>query len=569
MTETPTGGGYRILSVLGQGGFGTVYRARYEGSGGFSKEVAIKVLNPDMGGVEEMARRLRDEARLLGLLRHPAIVTADRLARLEGRWAVVMELIDGLDLQQLGEATELPLGVVLEIGAQVAGALHAAWHTPGPAGEPLEVLHRDIKPGNVLLTAYGEVKILDFGVARAELDSREAETGRFILGSPQYMAPERLDGEEGPAGDVYSLGVMLLQALTGDTLGRTTPVPREHAKRLEARLQPLRVGLDGDLQLVAELLAVLMAHEPQDRPTALDCQEALRALAEAAGGPSIRRWAMTTVPPLLAEARVAAAAAAQEAGILDTVLVDEGEAPPPSGDQAGEEIEPGPPPVHTAEPPRALSPAPEREAPSEPVEVGALADLVSDEPPQPSRRSGAVAANRTAALAAARRDDLFEQPPTAGDKVPWRVIGLAIGLGAALGVVGMLFLGDEEAPQAEPQAVQMLAAPGAEVEPEEPQAEEELPSGTRRRGPASSEPDQALRVQPPHPKVLVTGDADEVYLVSATGTYAIPGPVPADTYTVEAVFPNRERVAAGTVTVQAEVPLTVHCSASMLGCKAR
>lgn len=113
MTE---GRQYKVLGAVGRGGFGTVYRAELSGEGGFSKVVALKVLNPDMEEVGEMAVRLRDEARVLGLLQHRAIVQVDGLVRLSGRWTVVMEYVEGADLKQvIASAGKIPPTVALTI----------------------------------------------------------------------------------------------------------------------------------------------------------------------------------------------------------------------------------------------------------------------------------------------------------------------------------------------------------------------------------------------------------------------------------------------------------------------
>ena len=100
---------YQILGVIGKGGFGTVYKAQLLGEGGFKRTVALKVLNADMREMEDVASRLRDEARLLGLLRHRAILGVDGLVRLNGRWTVVMEFIDGADLGRVTRTSLLPL----------------------------------------------------------------------------------------------------------------------------------------------------------------------------------------------------------------------------------------------------------------------------------------------------------------------------------------------------------------------------------------------------------------------------------------------------------------------------
>ncbi|MBK9649375.1 MAG: protein kinase [Deltaproteobacteria bacterium] len=125
---------YNILGTLGKGGFGTVYKAQLHGSAGFTKIVALKVLNAEVAGKEEFARRARDEARVLGLVRHRAIVQVDGLVVLQGHWVVVMEYVSGVDLKRLMQAGPVPPGVAAG-SSEVAQALDAAYREPGARGQ--------------------------------------------------------------------------------------------------------------------------------------------------------------------------------------------------------------------------------------------------------------------------------------------------------------------------------------------------------------------------------------------------------------------------------------------------
>jgi serine/threonine-protein kinase len=291
---------YRIEGVLGQGGFGTVYKAQLLGEGGFTRQVALKVLNADMVGVEDVARRLRDEARLLGLLRHRAILHVDGLVRMKGRWTVVMEFIDGCDLQKVARGGGVPLGPALEIVGEVASALHVAYTTPSPSGVPLALLHRDIKPPNILITSAGEVKVLDFGIARAEFGGREAKTRSVMYGSVGYMAPERLDFEELPEGDVYALGTVLYEILTGDPFGKASIRTERHQAKVDEAILLVERKFGPMPPDFPELLGSMLAYDPEDRPSAREVERRCRSIRQAVHGPWLRDWAEHAVPPLLA-----------------------------------------------------------------------------------------------------------------------------------------------------------------------------------------------------------------------------------------------------------------------------
>ncbi|MFZ5479804.1 MAG: protein kinase domain-containing protein [Myxococcota bacterium] len=288
---------YEILERIGAGGFGSVYRARVVGAGGFSKLVAVKILRSDREADEEMGQRLRDEARLLGLFRHRAVVQSDGLVRLGGSWAVVMELVEGVSLRKLCAAGPVPVAAALEVCAEVAGALHAAWTATGRDGTQLRILHRDVKPSNIQITGLGEVKLLDFGIARADFESREAKTVAFHFGTDLYMAPERGDHVYGPEGDVYSLGVVLYNLLTGVQLGRAWSLEQRHRELVEEGLDYLgeTYAHPPTLPEVRALLERTLAFDRARRPTARELERQLGELRLKVGGPGLRDWAEDAV----------------------------------------------------------------------------------------------------------------------------------------------------------------------------------------------------------------------------------------------------------------------------------
>ena len=289
-----------------------MYLAEMATSGGFSKLVAVKLLRGHFATDTDIVSRLKDEARLLGQLRHPAIVQADDLVELQGRLAIVMEYVPGCNLNWLlstrNNPEPIPASVALTIIRRIAEAMEAAWSRPSTlSGEPLKVLHRDIKPSNVRITADGELKVLDFGIARAEAMDRETDTQMVRIGSVPYMAPERLlDLPVGPASDVYSLGVTFYEVAARVRYGRAGHTRAEHDTAVETRLCDLRLPDYGTAGAgVRELLARMLAWEPERRPTAGEVADRCRSLARKAPGPTLEEWSpsvVSRVAPLYADA---------------------------------------------------------------------------------------------------------------------------------------------------------------------------------------------------------------------------------------------------------------------------
>lgn len=291
---------FEIRGLLGKGGFGRVYLAELMSLGGFRKQVALKVLDPNVTTNVDAAQRLRDEARLLGLLRHQNIVAVDDLVRFDEGWGVVMEYVAGVDLGVLltdharrGE-TFSPRAAA-ELARAVAKALDAAYTAAPPGGEPLRAIHRDIKPGNVRITPEGQVKVLDFGIARAEFQAREAVTGDGNYGSLAYMSPERVMGDgDTAAGDVYALGVVLWESLLCRPRGRALLRREKHDEQVAEMLAA--VEHEGLRTLIAEMVAF----DCEGRPSAHDVVERLRALQAVLPGAELEQVARQRVPALMA-----------------------------------------------------------------------------------------------------------------------------------------------------------------------------------------------------------------------------------------------------------------------------
>ena len=207
-------GHYEIEAKLGQGGMGTVYRARDTVLG---RTVAIKVLAADAVSEADAAPRILREARAASRLNHPNIVTVHELARTGETEFLVMEYVEGAPLAALIQPGGLPIDRILDYATQIADALAAA-HEAG-------LVHRDVKPGNVMVMPTGRVKVLDFGLARhlpaAPADETRAATAEFATrhgaaGTIGYMAPEQIEGRPADArSDVFALGVVIFELLAG------------------------------------------------------------------------------------------------------------------------------------------------------------------------------------------------------------------------------------------------------------------------------------------------------------------------------------------------------------------
>ena len=199
------GGRYRLIELLGSGGMATIYRATDTGLG---RDVALKLLRPEYLQDPDFSARFRQEAQAAASLSHPNVVTVYDYGEDPSGPFIVMELVDGEDLATiLRRSGTLPPRQVARIGAGVARALAAA-HARG-------LIHRDIKPGNVLIGTDGRVKVVDFGIARAISEAQVTLPGT-TLGSVHYFSPEQARGEPATAAsDIYSLGIVLYEMLTG------------------------------------------------------------------------------------------------------------------------------------------------------------------------------------------------------------------------------------------------------------------------------------------------------------------------------------------------------------------
>lgn len=215
-------GRYEVIQPLAIGGMAELFLARARAAAGFEKTVVVKRILPNLATDSTIRTLFLDEARLAATLEHPNIVQVFDLGDNDGELYFVMEYVHGADVARLARAADdpLPLAVAIEIVVQAAAGLHHAHEHVDRAGRPLGIVHRDISPSNLLCTWGGNIKIADFGIAKATSRSPDARTRTGALrGKAMYMSPEHARGEPIDArSDVFALAVVLWELTTGRRL---------------------------------------------------------------------------------------------------------------------------------------------------------------------------------------------------------------------------------------------------------------------------------------------------------------------------------------------------------------
>jgi len=217
-TRSRAFGRYELLIEMGQGGMATLYLGRIRGPESFEKLLAVKKIHDHLANEEQFVRMFLDEAKIAALIHHPNVATIFDLGQADGSYYIAMEYIHGQNLTDvLKEAVrhpaEFPWPVVARIIADAASGLHAAHELLNPEGKPLNVVHRDVSPQNILVSYDGYVKIVDFGVAYAAEKLSQTTTGT-LKGKVSYMSPEQTRGESvDRRSDIFSLGIVLYECL--------------------------------------------------------------------------------------------------------------------------------------------------------------------------------------------------------------------------------------------------------------------------------------------------------------------------------------------------------------------
>jgi len=270
-TEAPADlfGRYILLDKLGEGGMGRVDRAIQTGAMGFNKQVAIKRLRSDSD--DEKARRaLLNEAKLGGQLKHPNIVETYDFGEVDGTFFLCMEFVDGITLDRLLSACEreglrLPLAVVFEIICAVCDALDYAHHARDGAGRPLKVVHRDLKPGNIIISRGGVPQVMDFGIAKTQM--HQTTTAAVAKGTPLYMSPEQIESSSTLDGrsDLFAIGAILYELCTGRRLFEAESVANLLFQVITADVVEQMRDLDQMLPGLGDVCGRCLAKEPGKR----------------------------------------------------------------------------------------------------------------------------------------------------------------------------------------------------------------------------------------------------------------------------------------------------------------
>lgn len=279
-------GDYEILGLLGSGGMGKVYQVRNL----ISRRVeAMKVLLPDLTTDRDLVERFLNEIRISASLDHPNIAALRTAQRVGNQLIMIMEFVEGSTLDQLMRAGKIPLGQGLDYMAQSLTALSYA-HARG-------VVHRDIKPPNIMLTPAGVIKLMDFGIAKIASDSKLTKTG-VMVGSVYYMSPEQIEGRElDGRSDLYSLGVTLYEVVTGKRPFNGDSEYQIMAAHLKTNPQP---PLEWDSSLpprLNEIIMMALEKDPARRFQSADAFRRALGTLSAAQAPKAKPVEMAAPPP--------------------------------------------------------------------------------------------------------------------------------------------------------------------------------------------------------------------------------------------------------------------------------
>jgi formylglycine-generating enzyme required for sulfatase activity len=290
-------GRYAVYGEIGVGGMAVVRFGKLLGSAGFTRRVAVKCLHPHYARDPEFRKMFIDEARIASRIAHPNVVSTLDVVSSDGELFMVMEYVPGESLARLRSTVSrtggrIPVSIALGIVQMVLFGLHAAHEAKSAAGEPLDIVHRDVSPGNVMVGTDGVARVLDFGIARAAVRVEATREGR-IKGKLAYMAPEQLGGAQvSRRADIYSVSVMLWELLTGRRLFEGgDPHAALVEKLFRGPVDPPSLHCAEVSEGVDAVLRRGLERDPLRRfATAREMAIAIELVGEVAGAGEIARW---------------------------------------------------------------------------------------------------------------------------------------------------------------------------------------------------------------------------------------------------------------------------------------
>ena len=268
MSETY--GNYELIERLATGGMAEIFRAKQLGLEGFEKEVVVKRILPHLAREAQFIKMFLDEARIAARLSHPNVTQIYNLGAQGGTYFIAMEYVDGRDLREVWRMCEargepMPPQYACRIIAEAAAGLHHAHKKTNKQGKPLGIVHRDVSPQNILISSTGDVKVVDFGIAKAADSSTHTRAG-VLKGKFAYMAPEQAaGGRVDRRTDIFALGVVLHELLTGRRLfKRDTDVSTLTAVG-QCHVDPPGDDAEGGDDALDDIVLKALAKNPRDR----------------------------------------------------------------------------------------------------------------------------------------------------------------------------------------------------------------------------------------------------------------------------------------------------------------
>ncbi len=280
-------GRYRLMSVLGEGGMARVYRSEKSGPMGFATEVALKIVKRKAGKRSEFVSLLTREAVIGGFLRHPNIVATLDFDQVDGHYYIAMEFVEGNTLEDLIKTAwregRFPPLLALNIVQQICRGLSYAHNLCDRNGKRLEIIHRDIKPGNIMISNHGVALITDFGIAKAAVETGVVTATNVVRGTPLYMSPEQATGRPLDfRSDLFSVGLILYEMLVGARLFEMKDIVSTMESIARAEIGSSPDDVDKVVTGTGAVLRRLLQLHPMARyDDAEEVESALSELAEA------------------------------------------------------------------------------------------------------------------------------------------------------------------------------------------------------------------------------------------------------------------------------------------------